>query len=78
MEVNSYMSTGDVKVTVPNVACGVMCCFFETTISHINSETNPPPPIVNVVWKHLREFLGTSIGVATLPICCNIEYGKGA
>ena len=43
------------------------------TIPHINSETNPPPPIINVVCKCLRHFLGTSFGVAALPIYCNSE-----
>ena len=33
----------------------------------------PPPPIINVVCKYLRQFLGTSFGVATLPTCCNIK-----
>ena len=44
-----------------------------TAIPHINSETNPPPPIINVVCKYLRQFLGTSFAVAALPIYCNIE-----
>ena len=39
----------------------------------LNTETNSPPPIINVVCKDLRPFLGTSFGAATLPICCNIE-----
>ena len=43
------------------------------TITHINSETNPPPPIINVVYKYSRHFLGTSFAIATLPIYCNIE-----
>ena len=43
------------------------------TIPHINSETSPLPPIINVVCKYLRQFLGTSFGIATLPIYCNIE-----
>ena len=43
------------------------------TITHINSETNPPPPIINVVWKYLRHFLCTSLGVATLPILTKFE-----
>ena len=43
------------------------------TIPHINSESNPPPFIFNVVCKYLRQYLGTSFGVATLPIYCNIE-----
>ena len=34
----------------------------------INSETNSPFPIINVACKYLRQFLGTSSGVATLPI----------
>ena len=46
---------------------------FSFTIPHINSETNPYPPIINVVCKYLRQFLGTSFGVATLPIYYNIE-----
>ena len=37
-------------------------------IPHMNSETNPPTPIISVVCKYLRQFLGTSFGVATLPI----------
>ena len=43
------------------------------TIPHINSETNPSPPIINVVCKYLRQFRDTSFGVATLPIYCKIE-----
>ena len=45
----------------------------QPTIPHINSETNPPPPIINVVCKYLRQFRDTSFSVATLPIYCNIE-----
>ena len=30
-------------------------------------------PIINVVCKYLRQFLGTSFGVAILPINCDIE-----
>ena len=44
-----------------------------STIPDINSETNPPPTIINVVCKYLRQVLGTSFCVATLPVCCNIE-----
>ena len=43
------------------------------TVPHINSETNPPTPIINIVCKYLRHFLGTSFGVATLPTYCSIE-----
>ena len=50
---------------------------LNTAIPHINSETNPPSPIFHVVCKYLRQFLGTIFGVAILPICCNIEQGKG-
>ena len=51
--------------------------YIQPSIPHINSDTNPPPLFVNVVCKYLRQFLGTSFGVATLPICCNIElWGK--
>ena len=49
-----------------------------STIPRINSETNLPPPISNVVCKYLRQFLDISFGVATLPIYCNIEKGGGA
>ena len=47
--------------------------YSEATIPHINSETGPPPPMINVVYKYLRQFLGTSLGVAILPISCKIE-----
>ena len=46
---------------------------FIKKISHKNSETNPLPPIVNVVCKYLSQCLGTSFDSATLPICCSIE-----
>ena len=46
-------------------------------IPHINSETNPPHPIINVVCKYLRQFLGTSFGVATLSIYCNTDEEGG-
>ena len=42
-------------------------------IPHINSETNPPPTIINLVCKYLRQFLGTSVRVATLLIYCNTK-----
>ena len=42
-------------------------------IPYINCETNPPSPMINVVCKYLRKFLGTSFGVTTLPKCYNIE-----
>ena len=41
--------------------------FFQT-IPHINSETNPPYPIINVVSKYLRQFLATIFGVAIIII----------
>ena len=47
-----------------------------SAIPHTNSETKLPAPIISVVWKYLRQFLGTSFGVATLPISCNIERGE--
>ena len=46
---------------------------LEATIRHKNSETNSTPLIINVVCKYLRQFVGASFSVATLPICCNIE-----
>ena len=44
-----------------------MAASLLSTIPHINSETHPPPPIINVVCKYLRQFLGTSFRVATFP-----------
>ena len=41
-------------------------------IPHINSETTPPPHIINVVRNYLTQFLRISFGVATLPIYCDI------
>ena len=49
---------------------------LEATIRHKNSETNSTPLIINVVCKYLRQFVGASFSVATLPICCNIEQGE--
>ena len=45
-------------------------------MTHINSETNPPPPIVNDVFKYLRQFLGTNFGIATLPIAVGRIVGR--
>ena len=64
------------KHNVVNCAICRKCeewCIEAATIPHINSETNPPPLIINIVCKYLRQFLDTSFGVATLPIYCNIE-----
>ena len=38
------------------------------TILHINPETNAPPPIINVVCKYLRQFIGTSFGVVAIQV----------
>ena len=43
------------------------------TIPHINSETNPPLPMINVVCRYLR----CCFDVATLPISCNLSREKG-
>ena len=51
----------------------VIKMFKLLTIPHINSETNPLSPIINVICKYLRQCLATSFIVATLPTCCNIE-----
>lgn len=48
-----------------------------TTVPRINSETIPPLPIINVVFKYLRQFTGTSFGVPALPIYCYIEQVEG-
>ena len=45
----------------------------EQSQPHINSETNPSTPIINVACKYLRQFLGSSYSVAALLTCCNIE-----
>ena len=47
--------------------------FFKTTMSQINYEANPTPPIINVVGKYPRQILGVSFGVATFPVGCNTE-----
>ena len=39
--------------------------YFFKTIFHINSEINPPPPIISVVCKYLTQFFGTSFVVVT-------------
>ena len=62
--------------------------FLDNTLH--KSETNPRPPqpnptqpppqkkkSINIVCKYLRQVLVASFGVASLPICCNIEYGEG-
>ena len=36
------------------------------------------PSLINVVCKYLEQCLGTSFGVSTLPIYCNIDQGEGA
>ena len=46
---------------------------LKAAISLKNSESNPPLPIVNAVFKYLRQLLDTSFGVATLPTSCKIE-----
>ena len=43
-------------------------CPWLAAISHINSGTNSHPTIINVVCKCLRQFLGTSFGVATATL----------
>ena len=45
----------------------------EPAIPHINSKTNPPHPIINVVCKYLGQFVVVSFGVASLPTSCNTE-----
>ena len=47
------------------------------TIPYINSEANPPPTIVNVVCKYLRQFFSTSFGVATLPTAATLNREEG-
>ena len=32
-----------------------------------------PPPLINDFWKYLRQLIGTSFSVATLPIYYDIE-----
>ena len=58
------------------------------TIPHINSETNLPPPIINVVCKYLRQFLGTSswhyssnilqhwVGGRNLIYLCKVDHSR--
>ena len=49
--------------------------FFQK-IPHINSVTNPPP-ILNVVFKYLKQCLGTSFGVTNLQYAATLSWGKG-
>ena len=52
-------------------------CFCRKHISYNTSHKfwnqSLSSSIINVVPKYLRQFLGTSFGVATLPVYCNIE-----
>ena len=50
----------------------------QSAAPYLNSKTNPPPPIINVFCKYLRQFVGTSFRVATLPIYYKTELGGGA
>ena len=52
---------------------------------HINSETSPPPSIINVVCKYLRQFLDTSysanmrqdwVGGRGLIFFCNVDHSR--
>ena len=52
-------------------------CLKISTVPHINSETNPPVPIINIVCKYLRQFLGTSFGFVALPIYATLSRGEG-
>ena len=76
-------------VNIEHICQHLIWCFYPrpwrnidswdpTTTAHINSETNPPPPSINVVCKYLRQFLGAGFRVAALPLYCNIEQGRGA
>ena len=42
-----------------------------------NSEMNSPNPTMNVVCKYLRQFLGTSFRVYTLPSFATLSSGEG-
>ena len=46
-----------------------------STITHINSETNPPLPIINVVCKYLRQFLGTFLGALLCQYTATLSMG---
>ena len=50
----------------------VIHLFFEK-IPLINSKTKPPYPMINVVCKYMRQFLGTRFGITTLLMSWNIE-----
>ena len=76
------------------ISCLLMRLFWRITrkgtqtylwpaIPHLNPshrfwDQPPHPPIINVICKYLREFLGGSFCVATLSISWNIEYGPVA
>ena len=52
------------------------------TIPHINSETNPPPPIINVVCKYLRQcrysanILQHWVGGRGLIYFCKVDHSR--
>ena len=48
-----------------------------SAIPHINSETNPPPPIINVVCKYLRQFLDTSLVSLLCQYTATLSRGEG-
>ena len=50
--------------------------FFFYTIPHINSETNPPPTIINVVFKYLRQLAQASV-LLLCQYAATLSRGKG-
>ena len=44
---------------------------------HINSETNPPPPIVNVAFKYLRQFLAQASVLLLFRYAATLSKGEG-
>ena len=71
-EGKSALSFLNVKISSENKTFITSVC-LKPTIPHINSEVNPPHPIVNVACKYLGELLAASFVVASLPTSCNIE-----
>ena len=72
VDLSNYATKSDFNNGTGTNTSKLAAKFYLPTMPHINSGTYPPPPIFNVVCKYQRQFLGTSFGVAILPLCCNI------
>ena len=51
---------------------------FFKTISHINSETNPPSPIINVVCKYLDSSMTQAMVLIIFQYAATLSSEKGS